>query len=29
MLIRNAEPEDWAAIWPFMRAIVAAGETFS
>ena len=29
MLIRDAEPEDWAAIWPFMRAIVAAGETFS
>jgi hypothetical protein len=29
MLIRDAEPEDWHAIWPFMRAIVAAGETFS
>jgi L-amino acid N-acyltransferase YncA len=29
MLIRDAEPEDWDAIWPFLRAIVAAGETFS
>jgi GNAT superfamily N-acetyltransferase len=29
MLIRDATPEDWDAIWPFMRRIVAAGETFS
>jgi GNAT superfamily N-acetyltransferase len=29
MLIRDARPEDWAAIWSFMRPIVAAGETFT
>lgn len=29
MLIRDAGPEDWAAIWSFMRSIVAAGETFT
>ncbi len=29
MLIRDATPEDWPAIWPFLRRIVAAGETFS
>jgi GNAT superfamily N-acetyltransferase len=29
MLIRDAEPGDWDAIWPFMCRIVAAGETFS
>lgn len=29
MLIRDAAPGDWTAIWPFMRRIVAAGETFS
>jgi L-amino acid N-acyltransferase YncA len=29
VLIRDATPDDWAAIWPFMRRIVAAGETFS
>ncbi|WP_030055912.1 MULTISPECIES: GNAT family N-acetyltransferase [Streptomyces] len=28
MIIREATPEDWPAIWPFFRAIVAAGETF-
>jgi ribosomal protein S18 acetylase RimI-like enzyme len=28
MLIREATPDDWAAIWPFLRRIVAAGETF-
>jgi GNAT superfamily N-acetyltransferase len=27
-LIREATPTDWGGIWPFMRAIVAAGETF-
>ena len=29
ILIRDAIPEDWPAIWPFMREIVEAGETFS
>ena len=29
MLIRDATPADWPAIWRFMRVIVAAGETFS
>lgn len=29
MLIREAHDEDWAAIWPFLRAIVAAGETYT
>jgi ribosomal protein S18 acetylase RimI-like enzyme len=29
MLIRDATPDDWPAMWPFMRRIVAAGETFS
>jgi L-amino acid N-acyltransferase YncA len=29
MLIRDASLGDWPAIWPFMRRIVAAGETFS
>jgi L-amino acid N-acyltransferase YncA len=29
MLIREAGAEDWPAIWPFFRAIVAAGETFT
>ncbi|MEB3367818.1 GNAT family N-acetyltransferase [Saccharopolyspora mangrovi] len=29
MEIREAEAADWAGIWPFMRRIVAAGETFS
>jgi L-amino acid N-acyltransferase YncA len=27
--IRDATAEDWAAIWPFFRAIVAAGETYA
>ncbi len=27
--VRAATPEDWPAIWQFMRRIVAAGETFS
>jgi hypothetical protein len=27
--IRAAASEDWPAIWPFMRRILAAGETFS
>jgi L-amino acid N-acyltransferase YncA len=29
MLIRDADDADWAAIWPFYRAIVAAGETYA
>ncbi|MFF2729003.1 GNAT family N-acetyltransferase [Streptomyces sp. NPDC058008] len=29
MLIREATEKDWPAIWPFFRAIVAAGETFT
>jgi L-amino acid N-acyltransferase YncA len=29
MRIRDAEPTDWPAIWPFFSAIVAAGETYS
>src|SRR5215211_2872379 len=29
MLIRDALPADWAAIWRFMQPIVAAGETFA
>lgn len=28
MLIRDATPGDWPAVWAFMRDIVAAGETF-
>ncbi|WTW98642.1 GNAT family N-acetyltransferase [Streptomycetaceae bacterium NBC_01309] len=28
MLIRDATTQDWAGIWPFFRAVVAAGETF-
>ncbi len=26
--IRDAQDEDWAAVWPFFRRIVAAGETY-
>ncbi len=29
MLIRDARPDDWSAIWPFLHQIVAAGETFT
>lgn len=29
MHIRTALPADWPAIWPFLRRIVAAGETFT
>ena len=29
MLIREATDEDWSSIWPFLREIVRAGETFS
>jgi GNAT superfamily N-acetyltransferase len=27
--IREATAEDWAAIWPFLRLIVAAGDTYT
>jgi L-amino acid N-acyltransferase YncA len=27
--IRDAEPADWEAIWPFFREIVRAGETYA
>ena len=27
--IREAEPADWSAIWPFFREIVRAGETYA
>lgn len=29
MLIRDARTDDWPQIWPFLRQIVAAGETFT
>ncbi|MGW3091370.1 N-acetyltransferase family protein [Streptomyces sp. NPDC001108] len=29
MMIREATPEDWPAIWPFFHEIVASGETFT
>lgn len=29
VLIRDARPDDWPAIWPFLREIVAAGETYT
>lgn len=29
VLIRAAGPEDWDAIWPIFRRIVAAGETYA
>ncbi|MGY4684501.1 N-acetyltransferase family protein [Micromonospora aurantiaca (nom. illeg.)] len=29
MEIRTATPADWPLIWPFLRAIVAAGETYT
>lgn len=29
VLIRDATSDDWPAIWPFLRRIVAAGETFA
>ncbi|MEU4832817.1 GNAT family N-acetyltransferase [Streptosporangium sp. NPDC023615] len=28
-MIRTATADDWPAIWPFLREIVAAGETFT
>ncbi|GAB3714102.1 GNAT family N-acetyltransferase [Nocardiopsis oceani] len=29
MQIREAQPSDWDAIWPFLSRIVAAGDTFT
>jgi GNAT superfamily N-acetyltransferase len=29
VVIRDAAPEDWDAIWPFFHEIVAAGETYA
>ena len=29
MEIREVEPADWEAIWPFFREIVAAGDTYA
>ncbi|MEV6702902.1 GNAT family N-acetyltransferase, partial [Streptomyces sp. NPDC051453] len=29
MLIRDAEDEDWAQIWPFRRQIVGSRETYA
>ena len=29
MILRDAVPTDWPAIWPFLRDIVAAGETYT
>lgn len=29
MLIRDVTPDDWPAIWPFLRGIVARGDTFT
>ncbi|WP_211310459.1 GNAT family N-acetyltransferase [Thermasporomyces composti] len=29
MQIRDAEPAHWPRIWPFLRAIVAAGDTYT
>jgi GNAT superfamily N-acetyltransferase len=29
VLIRPATTDDWPAIWPFLRVIVAAGETYT
>jgi L-amino acid N-acyltransferase YncA len=29
VLIRDATADDWAAIWPFLREIVRAGETYT
>ncbi|MBV9485099.1 MAG: GNAT family N-acetyltransferase, partial [Frankiaceae bacterium] len=29
VVVRPAAPEDWPAIWPFFRQIVADGETYA
>jgi GNAT superfamily N-acetyltransferase len=27
--VRDARADDWAAIWPFLRVVISAGETFT
>jgi GNAT superfamily N-acetyltransferase len=29
VLIRDALPGDWVTIWPFLRVVISAGETFT
>lgn len=29
MIVRDASPADWSAIWPFLKQIVAAADTFT
>jgi hypothetical protein len=29
VIVRDATPEDWPAIWAFMAQIVRAGDTFA
>jgi L-amino acid N-acyltransferase YncA len=29
LIIRDATPDDWPSIWPFLHDIVAAGETYT
>lgn len=29
MILRDATPDDWPAIWPFLHDILAAGETYT
>jgi GNAT superfamily N-acetyltransferase len=29
VLVRDARPDDWAAIWRFLRVVIGAGETFT
>jgi GNAT superfamily N-acetyltransferase len=29
VLIRDARPDDWTGIWPFLRVVISAGETFT
>ncbi|MFF8960948.1 GNAT family N-acetyltransferase [Streptomyces sp. NPDC014894] len=29
MIVQDAAPEDWPAVWPFWRKIVAAGDTYT
>jgi ribosomal protein S18 acetylase RimI-like enzyme len=29
VLVRDASTDDWAAIWPFLRVVIGAGETFT
>lgn len=29
MIVRDARPEDWPQIWPIVREVITAGETFT